>query len=178
MEISSQHTYLSSPFLHGFDARLTFKLHLQRHLGKQPSLRIQAVPAGQHPPLRPVRPLNRNQNLMLKMSQPTSSRTHTPQSLNGWEELNGSTPTLKSNFLHSTLFVVLSDYYSALEQTEVRLGKVQVVKPIDDGGVSMYFRRNPSSTQQSRRVVLSVEVGSLTTFLTNLGKTEEARKRK
>ena len=48
----------------------------------------------------------------------------------------------------------------------MRLGKVQVIKPIDDGGISMYFRRDPSSTQQSRRIVLSVEVNPLTIFLT------------
>ena len=51
-----------------------------------------------------------------------------------------------------------SNHCSALEKMEIRLGKVQVVKAIDDGGVSMYFRRDPSSTQQSRRVILSVEV--------------------
>jgi hypothetical protein len=43
---------------------------------------------------------------------------------------------------------------------EIRLGKAQVIKAIDDGGVSMYFRRDPSSSQQSRRVILSVEVTS------------------
>jgi hypothetical protein len=55
---------------------------------------------------------------------------------------------------------------SALEKMEIRLGKVQMIKAIDDGGVSMYFRRDPSSTQLSRRVILSVEVSQLTTLLT------------
>ena len=41
---------------------------------------------------------------------------------------------------------------------EFRLGKVQIIKAIDDGGVSMYFRRERTSPEQSQRVVLSVEV--------------------
>ena len=73
---------------------------------------------------------------------------------------------------------VLSDYCSALEKMEIRIGKAQIVKAIDDGGVSMYFRRDPSSSQQSRRVILSVEVTTLTTFLINPGKTEKTRQRK
>ena len=61
---------------------------------------------------------------------------------------------------------------------EIRLGKAQLVKAIDDGGVSMYFRRDPASSQQSRRVILSVEVNApLTIFLINPGKTKKARKR-
>ena len=59
-----------------------------------------------------------------------------------------------------TIFVVRSNHCSAVQQMEIRLGKVQSVKAIDDGGVSMYFRRNPTSSQLSRRVILSVEVGS------------------
>jgi hypothetical protein len=39
----------------------------------------------------------------------------------------------------------------------VRLGKAQVVTAIDDGRVSVAFRRDGSS-QESHRVVLSVEV--------------------
>ena len=45
-----------------------------------------------------------------------------------------------------------------MEQIEIRLDKAQLVKAIDDGGVPMYFRRDPTSPQLSRRVVLSVEV--------------------
>jgi hypothetical protein len=41
---------------------------------------------------------------------------------------------------------------------EIRLGRAQLVKAIDDDGVSMYFRRDLSSTELSRRVILSVEV--------------------
>jgi hypothetical protein len=41
---------------------------------------------------------------------------------------------------------------------EVRLGKVQRVKAIDDGGVSFRFRREFESNLQSQRVILSVEV--------------------
>jgi hypothetical protein len=41
---------------------------------------------------------------------------------------------------------------------EFRLGKAQIIKAIDDGGVSMYFRRERTSSEQSQRVVLSVEV--------------------
>ncbi len=53
-----------------------------------------------------------------------------------------------------------SDHYSALDTMEIRLGKAQLIKAVDDGGVSMYFRRDPASSQQSRRVILSVEVNS------------------
>lgn len=41
---------------------------------------------------------------------------------------------------------------------EVKLGKAQTVKAIDDGGMSIYFRRYPDSDQLSQRVILSVEV--------------------
>ena len=71
-----------------------------------------------------------------------------------------------------------SDYCSALEKMEIRLGKAQSVKAIDDGGMSMYFRRDPSSSQQSRRVILSVEVTPLPVFLINPGKTEKTCQRK
>jgi len=81
-----------------------------------------------------------------------------------------------STFLLSMLLRCRSHHCSALERLEIRL-KAQVVKPIDDGGVSMFFRRDFSSSQQSRRVVLSVEVCLLLTSLT-LGKTEKTRKRK
>ena len=47
---------------------------------------------------------------------------------------------------------------SADETMKVRLGKAQFITAKDDGGVSMFFRRDPSSSQLSRRVVLSVEV--------------------
>ena len=40
----------------------------------------------------------------------------------------------------------------------ISLGKAQIIKAIDDGGVSMYFRREHTSPEQSQRVVLSVEV--------------------
>ena len=56
---------------------------------------------------------------------------------------------------------VLADHRSALEKMEICLGKAQIVKAIDDGGISMYFRRDPLSTQQSRCVILSVEVRPL-----------------
>jgi len=39
----------------------------------------------------------------------------------------------------------------------LRLGKAQLVTAIDDGGVSMAFRRE-GSAEESHRVVLSVEV--------------------
>jgi len=61
---------------------------------------------------------------------------------------------------------------------QTRLGKAQLVKAIDDGGVSMYFRRDPTSRPLSQRVVLSVEVASLTKLLTNPGQTEKACKGK
>jgi hypothetical protein len=62
---------------------------------------------------------------------------------------------------------------------EIRLGKVQLIKAIDDGGVSMYFRRDPSSSQQSRRVILSVEVKfSVPILLTDPGKTKKVYKGK
>ena len=63
---------------------------------------------------------------------------------------------------------------SAVDAMKIHLGKAQVVKAIDDGGVSMYFRRDPSSTQQSRRTVLSVEVTLFPTILKGSGKTKKA----
>ena len=87
-------------------------------------------------------------------------------------------PLSKFYLLLSMLLFCCSDHCSALEQMEIRLGKAQLVKAIDDGGVSMYFRRDPTSNQQSRRVILSVEVIPLIAFLINPGKTEEARQRK
>ena len=72
---------------------------------------------------------------------------------------------LNSTFLRSMSLFCRSDHCSALEQMEIRLGKAQLIKAIDDGGVSMYFRRDPASSQLSRRVILSVEVPSpLITF--------------
>jgi len=61
---------------------------------------------------------------------------------------------------------------------QTRLGKAQLVKAIDDGGVSMYFKLDPTSTQLSQRVVLSVEVAPLITLLTNQGQTEKTHKGK
>ena len=51
-----------------------------------------------------------------------------------------------------------SNRCNALQKMEIRLGKAQLFRAIDDGGVSMYFRRDPASSQQSRRVILAVEV--------------------
>jgi len=85
---------------------------------------------------------------------------------------------LNSIFLRSKSPFYRSDHCSALEQMQKRLGKAQLVKAIDDGGVSMYFRRDPVSSRESRCVVLSVEVGRLTALHTNLGQTEKARKGK
>ena len=41
---------------------------------------------------------------------------------------------------------------------EIRLGNVQIIQAIDDGGMSMFFRRKPFSPEKSQRVVLSIEV--------------------
>jgi hypothetical protein len=41
---------------------------------------------------------------------------------------------------------------------EIRIGKAQTITAVDDGGVSMNFRRDPASSQLSQRVILSVEV--------------------
>jgi hypothetical protein len=60
--------------------------------------------------------------------------------------------------------VCLSDC-SAVGKMELRLGKVQIIKAIDDGGVSMYFRRERPSQEQSQRVVLSIEVRSPFPFI-------------
>src|SRR5436190_18579874 len=72
------------------------------------------------------------------------------------------------------------DGCSEQEKMEIRLGKVQVVKAIDDGGVSMFFRRElGTGSEQSRRTILSVEVIPLIpvpTSLTYPGKAEKARK--
>jgi hypothetical protein len=45
--------------------------------------------------------------------------------------------------------VCLSDS-NAVGKMEIRLGKAQIIKAIDDGDVSMYFRRELSSPQQSQ----------------------------
>ena len=49
---------------------------------------------------------------------------------------------------------------------KIRLGKASKVRAIDDGGVSMNFRRDVKSSQLSRRVILSVEVTPQRRFLT------------
>jgi hypothetical protein len=41
---------------------------------------------------------------------------------------------------------------------EIRIGRAQSITAIDDGGVSMNFRRDPASSQLSQRVILSIEV--------------------
>ena len=123
---SIQHTYRLLTSLHDFDARLIVKLHLQRHLDRWPCLRIQIVLVARH---HQVPPPNRNRNRMLKMLRPTSSRPHTLQSSNGWRVLSGSILTLNSTFPHSMSAFGLSEYCSALEKMEIRLGKAQMVKP-------------------------------------------------
>jgi len=47
---------------------------------------------------------------------------------------------------------------SAVEKLEFRLGKAQIIKGIDDGSVSIYFRHKHTSPEQLQHVVLSVEV--------------------
>jgi len=61
---------------------------------------------------------------------------------------------------------------------EIRIGKAELVKAINDGGVSMYFRRDPASSQLCRRVILSIEVAGLITLLTNPDQTEKTCKGK
>ena len=58
---------------------------------------------------------------------------------------------------------------------EIRLGPVQVIKAIDDGGISIYFRRDFGSDQISRRSILSVEVSPSASILIYLGKEKKAR---
>ena len=52
-------------------------------------------------------------------------------------------------------------FYSHSGEMRTLLGKAQLIKAIDDGGVSMCFQRDPRSSLQSRRIVLSVEVTPL-----------------
>ena len=80
---------------------------------------------------------------------------------------------LNSTFRLSMVVFCRSDHCSALEKMDICLGKAQLVKAIDDGGISMYFRRDPFSSQQSRCVILSVEATPLTAFLINPGKAEK-----
>ena len=47
---------------------------------------------------------------------------------------------------------------SAVQRMEIRIGRAQSITAIDDGGVSMNFRRDPASSQLSQRVILSIEV--------------------
>ena len=174
-----QHTYLLPRFLHDFDARLIHVLHVQRHLDKPLSLKTPIVPAARHQQPHRVRLPNQNRNRTLKTLRPTSSRLHIPQSPNGWKTSNGSILKPNSTFLLGMSVFCRSDHSSALERMEIHLGKAQLVKAIDDGGVSMYFRRDPTSSQLSRRVILSVEVApSQRMFLINPGQTEKARKGK
>lgn len=76
----------------------------------------------------------------------------------GWP-MDGSIPLPKYTLIRSMFPDLLMGLIinSAIQRMDIRLGKAQIVTAIDDGGMSMYFRRNPSS-QLSRRVVLSVEV--------------------
>lgn len=70
--------------------------------------------------------------------------------------------SLSSQYIH---LCVVSDCSSRLKM-EMRLGKAKKIKAIDDGGISMYFKSGSSAKEQSRYVVLSVEVGSILKSLT------------
>src|SRR5438046_2064348 len=41
---------------------------------------------------------------------------------------------------------------------DILVGRAQSITAIDDGGISMNFRRDPASSHLSQRVVLSIEV--------------------
>jgi len=151
---------------------------LQHHQARQLFLKTQIFPVARRQRPHQVRLPNRKGSCLLKMLRPTYSRPHTSRSPNGWRVSSGSILMLNSIFLHSMSPICRSDHCSAVEQMQIRLGKAQLVKAIDDGGISMYFRRDPASSRESQRVVLSVEVAPFITLLTNPGQTEKARKGK
>ena len=65
--------------------------------------------------------------------------------------------------------------HSAVQRMNIRIGRAQSITAIDDGGISMNFRRDPASSQLSQRVVLSIEVTThITTCLTHPGKKKKA----
>ena len=150
-----QHTYLSPPFSHDFGTRPIRKSHLRRHLDKPSCLRIQIV---------------------LGRSASSSSSTESKQepyaqnvaidflkttyaTVAEWmEDIEWINPESKLYLpLRMSLFC-RPNHGSALEKMEIPLGKAQLVKAIDDGGISMYLWRDSTSAQLSQRVILSVEV--------------------
>jgi hypothetical protein len=66
---------------------------------------------------------------------------------------------------YDTLLFVELIIRSAVQRMEIRIGRAQSITAIDDGGISMNFRRDPASSQLSQRAILSIEVTiPLTTF--------------
>jgi hypothetical protein len=63
------------------------------------------------------------------------------------------------------IVLIVSLTYSTQGKMEIRLGKVQVIKAIDDGGFSMQFQRDHNSDERSQRMVLSIEVHPSMSFL-------------
>jgi hypothetical protein len=63
------------------------------------------------------------------------------------------------------IVLIVSLIYSTQGLMEIRLGKVQVIKAIDDGGFSMQFQGDHKSDERSERIVLSIEVYPSISFL-------------
>jgi hypothetical protein len=76
--------------------------------------------------------------------------------ISDWLEGMGWANPAVSLYLSLQYVVMYHSDCSNRERLETRLG-IQKVNAIDDGGVSMYFQYPPSSSKESRRVVLSVE---------------------
>jgi hypothetical protein len=74
------------------------------------------------------------------------------------ERVRWANPASKVSLSTQYIHIMLVADCSACQTMEIRLGKAQRVKAIDDGGISMYYRPVPSSKDRSRYVVLSVEV--------------------
>jgi uncharacterized protein YeaC (DUF1315 family) len=56
---------------------------------------------------------------------------------------------------------------------DIRVGRAQSITAIDDGGVSMSFRRDPASNQLLQRMVLSIEVTTPLHDLPNTSRQKE-----
>jgi hypothetical protein len=76
-------------------------------------------------------------------------------------------PNIKVRLSPQYIILIVPLIYSTDGTMEIRLGKMQVIKAIDDGGVSMSFQPDYNSNQRSQLVVLSIEVLPSISFLTS-----------
>jgi len=126
----SHHSLVS---LHDSDIQFIRKWHLRLHAVRKLFLKTQIVPVvRRHQPYQ-VRLPNLHPSRLLKMLRSVSLEPYTLRLRNGWGDLSGSIPRLESTFLRSMSRFCRSNSCSVLERMEIRLGKAQLIKAINDG---------------------------------------------